>query len=79
MTTHHLDSPTALLAGVYQLDPQASVVRFEARKLGLFTIRGTMHLISGTVSIADPVEESAVQAVLAAGTFHTPMKSGTST
>jgi polyisoprenoid-binding protein YceI len=74
MTTHHLDSPTGLLVGDYQLDPQASVVRFEARKFGLFTIRGTMQLISGTVSIADPIEASAVQAVLAAGTFHTPMK-----
>jgi polyisoprenoid-binding protein YceI len=74
MTAHHLDTATALRPGEYQLDPQGSVVRFEARKFGLFTIRGTMRLISGTISIADPIEASAVQAVLAADTFHTPMK-----
>ena len=74
MTTHHLDSPTALQPGEYQVDPQASVVRFEARKFGLFTIRGTMRLTSGTISIADPIEASAVHAVLAADTFQTPMK-----
>jgi polyisoprenoid-binding protein YceI len=74
MTTHHLDSPIALQPGEYQLDPQASAVRFEARKFGLFTIRGTMRLTSGTISIADPIEASTVQAVLAADTFLTPMK-----
>jgi polyisoprenoid-binding protein YceI len=57
-------------AGTYQLDPAASTVRFATRHLfGLGTVKGTFRLISGQVTIADPVTSSTASAVIDAASF----------
>jgi polyisoprenoid-binding protein YceI len=60
-------------AGRYRLDPGLSSVHFSAKKFGLFTIRGTLALASGDCTVGQPLELSAVHAVLDAGSFTTPM------
>lgn len=65
-----VDVPT----GRYRLRPELTTVRFTAKKLWLFTIRGTMRLDSGTFTVASPLERSTLHAVLAADSFHTPMR-----
>jgi polyisoprenoid-binding protein YceI len=63
----------AVPAGRYRLDPKLSTVRFTAKKLGVFTIRGTIGLASGEFMVSTPLERSTVHVVLAADTFTTPM------
>jgi polyisoprenoid-binding protein YceI len=70
---HALKIEATLLPGTYRLDPESTVVAFSARKFGLFTIRGTMKLREGTFMVTDPISRSTVDAILAAGTFTTPM------
>ncbi|MGH3579892.1 MAG: YceI family protein [Mycobacterium sp.] len=61
------------LPGTYRLDPDSTTIKFAVRKLGLFTIRGTMHLLDGEFTAADPIEASTVRAVVAADSFKTPV------
>ena len=59
-------------AGTYQLDPAASTVTFATRHLfGLAAVTGTFRLISGQVTIADPVTSSTASAVIDAASFAT--------
>jgi polyisoprenoid-binding protein YceI len=60
--------------GRYKLHPELTTVAFTAKKLGLFTIRGTVRLQSGSFTVASPPERSTVHAILAAGSFRTPMR-----
>ncbi|HEY1651317.1 MAG TPA: YceI family protein [Acidimicrobiales bacterium] len=60
--------------GRYRLQPELTTVAFSAKKLGAFTIRGTMRLESGAFTVANPLERSALHAVLAADSFSTPMR-----
>jgi polyisoprenoid-binding protein YceI len=69
-TSAQVDLPT----GRYRLHPELTTVAFSAKKLGLFTIRGTMGLVVGTFTVASPHERSTLHAVLAADTFATPMR-----
>ena len=62
-----------ILTGRYRLHPELSTVAFTAKKFGVFTIRGTMQVESGTFTVAGPLEHSTLHAVLAAGSFKTPM------
>jgi polyisoprenoid-binding protein YceI len=59
--------------GRYRLHPELSTVAFTAKKLGVFTIRGTIRVESGTFTVAGPIERSTLHAVLAADSFKTPM------
>ena len=59
--------------GRFRLHPELSTVAFTAKKFGLFTIRGTMQVESGTFTVAGPLERSTLHVVLAAGSFRTPM------
>jgi polyisoprenoid-binding protein YceI len=59
--------------GRYRLQPELSTVAFTARKFGVFTIRGTMRVGSGTFTVAGPLEQSTLHAVLATDSFKTPM------
>jgi polyisoprenoid-binding protein YceI len=59
--------------GRYRLLPELSTVAFTAKKLGVFTIRGTMRVQSGTFTVAAPLEHSTLHAVVAADSFKTPM------
>jgi polyisoprenoid-binding protein YceI len=65
----NVDLPT----GRYRLHPELTTVAFSAKKFGLFTIRGTMALSSGTFTVASPLERSTLHAVLDAASFTTPM------
>jgi polyisoprenoid-binding protein YceI len=69
-TSAQVDVPT----GRYRLHPELTTVTFSARKFGLFTIRGTMRLVSGTFTVASPFERSTLHAVLATDSFATPMR-----
>src|SRR5690349_24956852 len=58
--------------GSYQLAPAASTVKFATRRLfGLAAVKGTFRLISGQVTIADPVTSSTASAVIDAASFAT--------
>src|SRR6266566_5265587 len=59
-------------AGIYQLDPAASTVTFVTRHLfGLAAVKGTFRLVSGQITIADPVTSSTVSTVIDAASFAT--------
>ena len=59
-------------AGIYQLDPAASTVTFATRHIfGLAPVKGTFRLVSGQITIADPVTSSTVSAVIDAASFAT--------
>ena len=59
-------------AGTYQLDPAASTVAFTTRHMfGLGPVKGTFRLVSGQISIAEPVTSSTVSAVIDAASFAT--------
>jgi polyisoprenoid-binding protein YceI len=60
-------------AGRYRLHPELSTVAFTAKKFGVFTVRGTMQLESGTFTVANPLEHSRLHATLSAASFKTPM------
>jgi polyisoprenoid-binding protein YceI len=62
-----------LPSGRYRLHPELCTVAFTARKFGMFTIRGTMRVESGTFTVASPLERSGLHAVLSAESFRTPM------
>lgn len=76
MTMHESRTSTevGVPAGRYRLHPELTTVRFSAKKLRLFTIRGTMRLASGTFTVANPLKRSTLHAVLAAESFNTPMR-----
>ena len=69
-TAAQVDVPT----GRYRLHPELTTVAFSARKFGLFTIRGTMGLLSGTFTVASPLERSTLHAVVSTDSFATPMR-----
>ena len=71
ITTERADAP--IPAGRYRLAPELTTVSFSAKKFGVFTVRGTMAVTSGSFTVAEEVERSSLHAVLAADTFHTPM------
>jgi polyisoprenoid-binding protein YceI len=56
--------------GTYQPDPAASTVKFATGHLfGLALVKGTFRLISGQVTIADPVTSSTASAVIDAASL----------
>jgi polyisoprenoid-binding protein YceI len=71
-TPPHASHP--IPTGRYRLHPELTMVMFSAKKLWVFTIRGTMQLESGAFTVASPLERSTLHAVLAADTFTTPMR-----
>jgi polyisoprenoid-binding protein YceI len=59
-------------AGTYRLDPQASSISFATRHFfGLAPVTGSFRVISGEITIADPVTSSTASAVIDATSFHT--------
>jgi len=59
-------------AGTYRLDPEASSISFATRHMfGLAGITGSFRLISGEITITDPVTSSTASAVIDAASFHT--------
>ena len=56
--------------GTYRIDPAGSSVSFTTRHLfGLGVVRGTFGVLSGEVTIADPVTASTARAVIDAASF----------
>jgi polyisoprenoid-binding protein YceI len=60
-TTNRIDLP----AGTWRIDPGHADVGFVGRHFGLTRIRGRITGVDGTVTIADPIEESTVDVTLA--------------
>ena len=60
--------------GRYRIHPELTTVAFSCKKLGLWTIRGTMQLEAGAFTVASPTERSTLHAALATNTFKTPMR-----
>jgi polyisoprenoid-binding protein YceI len=59
-------------AGTYRLDPAASSITFATRHMfGLGGVRGSFRLISGEITITDPVTSSTASAVVNATSFRT--------
>ena len=59
-------------AGTYRLDPEASSISFATRHMfGLAAVTGSFRLISGQITITDPVTSSTTSAVIDAASFHT--------
>ena len=59
-------------AGTYRLDPAASMITFASRHMyGLGPVAGTFSLISGEITIADPMTASTASAVIDAASFRT--------
>jgi polyisoprenoid-binding protein YceI len=59
-------------AGTYRLDPDASSIGFATRHMfGLAGVTGSFRLISGEITIADPVTSSTASAAIDAASFHT--------
>jgi len=57
-------------AGTYQIDPAGSSVSFTTRHMfGLGAVKGTFGVLSGEVTIADPVTASTARAVIDAASF----------
>lgn len=58
--------------GRYEIDAQVSTVRFTGRHLfGLAPVRGTFAIRHGVIDVADPVDDSRVEAEIDTASFHT--------
>jgi polyisoprenoid-binding protein YceI len=56
--------------GTYRIDPASSSVSFTTRHMfGLGAVNGTFGVVSGEVTIADPVTASTARAVIDAASF----------
>ncbi|GLY32454.1 YceI family protein [Kineosporia sp. NBRC 101731] len=66
-TSSQVQLPTV---GTYVLDTDRSAIRFSTRHMfGLQKVEGTFALVSGTVTIADPLTASSAQAVASTESF----------
>ena len=67
MTTATVQIPAT---GTYRIDPAGSSVSFTTRHMfGLGEVKGTFGVLSGEVTIADPVTASTAHAVIDAASF----------
>jgi polyisoprenoid-binding protein YceI len=58
--------------GGYAIDTDSSTIHFKSRHLfGLMPVKGTFAIRSGTVDVAEPVEESRIRVEIDAKSFHT--------
>jgi polyisoprenoid-binding protein YceI len=62
---------TKIEPGIYEIDPAHSSITAVARHLVFTKVRGTFGDFSGTITIADPIEDSKVEAVIQASTIDT--------
>jgi polyisoprenoid-binding protein YceI len=58
-------------AGVWTIDPAHSIVRATARHLALSRVEGRFTAFAGQIEIADPVEQSTVEATIEAASIDT--------
>ncbi|MCL1871195.1 MAG: YceI family protein [Promicromonosporaceae bacterium] len=63
--------PTGLTAGTYVIDAAHSTASFSVRHAGIAKVRGTIGIASGTITVGDDVESSAVVAELDAAQVST--------
>lgn len=56
-------NPT-LTTGVWTVDPSHSEVGFTVRHLGLSKVRGRFNSFTGSVTVAEPIEDSSLEAVI---------------
>jgi polyisoprenoid-binding protein YceI len=65
------DTMTQPITGTYTIDPAHTTVGFVARHLVGTKVRGHFTEFEGTITVADPVEGSTVEAVAQAGSIDT--------
>jgi polyisoprenoid-binding protein YceI len=58
-------------AGTWTIDPAHSIVRATARHLGMSRVEGRFTELSGTVTVAEPIESSHVTVVIEAASIDT--------
>lgn len=58
-------------AGTWAIDPSHSSVEFVVRHLVVAKVRGRFAAFSGTVTVADPIEDSRVEVTIEAASFTT--------
>jgi polyisoprenoid-binding protein YceI len=66
-----IDELTVPEAGVYEIDPAHSVVEFVVRHMGLAKVRGRFNEFSGTITIAERIEESHAEVTIDAASIDT--------
>jgi polyisoprenoid-binding protein YceI len=73
MTTTETTPDTSILPapGVFVVDPTHSNIEFVARHLVGSKVRGRFTEFTGTITVADPVEQSTVEAEVQAASLHT--------
>jgi polyisoprenoid-binding protein YceI len=69
-----VDGRTVPAPGSYEIDPLHTMAEFSVRHLGLAKVRGRFAELSGTITIAEVVEESTVQVTLQAASIDTREK-----
>jgi polyisoprenoid-binding protein YceI len=70
-TTLNTTLPAGLVTGTYAVDPSHSTASFVVRHAGISKVRGTLAVSSGTITIADTIENSSVVAELDAASVNT--------
>ncbi len=71
ITLSSLDGPELPPAGPWTIDPAHSTVEATARHLGLSSVKGRFTEFSGSIEIAEPIENSSVHAVIQADSIDT--------
>jgi polyisoprenoid-binding protein YceI len=67
-----LESVPALATGRYTLDPKRTSVMFRTRHMfGLAPVKGRFQVTAGTMTVAEPLETSSVEATLQSASFST--------
>lgn len=66
-----VDGKTVPAPGTYQLDPAHTMAEFVVRHMGLAKVRGRFAELSGTVTVAEAVDESSVQVTIQAASIDT--------
>jgi polyisoprenoid-binding protein YceI len=71
---HGVDGRQNLAVGAYTIDPARTVISFKTRALwGMMGVRGTFKLDHGQITVADPVTDCTVEAVVSAASFESGM------
>ncbi|MFC4945538.1 YceI family protein [Pseudonocardia sp. GCM10023141] len=65
------DSLTVPTAGLYEIDPDHSAIRFVARHIAMSRVYGEFRQFAGRIQIAEPFEDSNVEVVIDAASVHT--------
>ena len=70
MATPGIEGRPVPAPGTYEIEPAASMIRFETRAVfGLLPVRGTFTIGHGRIIVSKAAEESSVDVVIQAASF----------